>query len=449
MDRKARISPDFVTKTSMYQMFLRPFTPEGTLDAAARLLPNIADLGFDIVYLCPIVLADDDPREEFWSTRQKASGCGNCRNPYRMADYYTIDPEYGDDAALTRFVEKAHSLGMRVMLDLVYFHCGPTPVFLEEHKDFMQLDENGNPVNGSWSFPKLNYDNPELREYLWKNMEYFIKKFDVDGYRCDVGDMVPLDFWEEGRRRIEAIKPDVIMLNEGGNPDYLLKAFDLNYEFGWHRLLFKVMKGENTAQDLADHWREEHDRLPEGGKVIRCLDTHDVANESYGVRIETTLGNRGVEAALVINYTIDGMPFVYNGYEVCDTAQHNIFANREHGRMFIDWSGAVTEKGRERMMLLSALNDLKHEEAALQEGRTEWLASTCPEKLAAFTRTAEDGERIITLVNTTKEAISAEVEIPGFKPGITEELLEYGTAWEGTEKGLRISLLPYGYVVLK
>ena len=117
--------------------------------------------------------------------------------------------------------------------------------------------------------------------------------------------------------------------------------------------------------------------------------------------------------------------------------------------MFIDWSGALTEKGRERMMLLSALNEMKHEELALQEGKTERLASDQEEKLAAFTRTAGSGERIISLVNTTNEPIRACVKVPGFRPGLAEELLEYGTAWEGTQDGLTISLLPYGYVVLK
>ena len=448
MNQPARKSPDFIKKSSMYQLFLRPFTPEGTLDAAARLLPSIAALGFDIVYLCPITLADDDPREEFWSTRQKASGCGNPMNPYRMADFFQIDPEYGDDAALTRFVKKAHSLGMKVILDLVYLHCGPSPVFLESHPEYMQLAEDGTVKNGPWCFPLLNYESPALREYLWSNMEYFIREFDVDGYRCDVGDGVPLDFWEEGRRRIEALKPDVFMLNEGMKPEYLLRAFDLNYEFGWQSVLEKALSGEGSVRDMVARWTEMHDQLPEGGQVIRFIDTHDVANESYDNRLETRLGTKGVEAALVVNFTLDGMPFVYNGYEVCDTAKHNIFANRFHGRNFIDWSGALTEKGQQRMELLCLLNGLKHDQIALQEGDTAWLTTTQPDRLAAFTRTAGD-ERIAVLVNTADEPLAAQVELPAFAEEVACELLEYGTAWKQTENGLSISLLPRGYAVIK
>ena len=259
---------------------------------------------------------------------------------------------------------------------------------------------------------------------------------------------MPLDFWEEGRRRIEALKPDVFMLNEGMKPEYLLRAFDLNYEFGWQSVLEKALLGEGTVQDMVARWIEMHDHLPEGGQVIRFIDTHDVANESYDKRLETRLGARGVEAALVVNYTLDGMPFVYNGYEVCDTAKHNIFANRFHGRNFIDWSGALTEKGQQRMELLCLLNELKHGQIALQEGDTAWLTTTQPERLAAFTRTAGD-ERIAVLVNTTDAPLAAQVELLAFAGETACELLEYGTAWKQTENGLSISLLPRGYAVIK
>lgn len=448
MYQPVRKSPEYLTKNSMYQMFLRPFTPEGTLDAAARLLPQIAALGFDIVYLCPIVEADDDPREEFWSERQKKSGCQNARNPYRMADYFRIDPEYGDDAALTRFVNKCHALGMKVILDLVYLHCGPSPVFLEDHPEYMQLAEDGTVKNGPWCFPLLNYESPALREYLWRNMEYFIERFDVDGYRCDVGCSVPLDFWEEGRRRIDALKPDLLMLNEGVDPTYMNEAFDVNYGFGWQSVLEKVLKGEASVQALIDNWKQTDAETPAGRTLTRFIDSHDVANECYDVRLQTTLGNRGVEAALVLNYTIDGMPFVYNGYEVCDTAKHNIFANREHGRNFIDWSGALTEQGEQRMELLCMLNALKHDEAALQAGKTTWLQVTEAARVAAFTRVCDD-ERILVIVNTADAPLRTQVTLPDFTQETAEELLEYGSVWQQMDGGVQVSLLPRGYVVIK
>lgn len=73
-------------------------------------------------------------------------------------------------------------------------------------------DENGNIEMGEWHFPKLNFENDGLREYLLENMCYYIREYDIDGYRCDVGPGVPLDFWEEGRRRMNALKRTLFFL---------------------------------------------------------------------------------------------------------------------------------------------------------------------------------------------------------------------------------------------
>ena len=112
--QKAKEVSDYVKSAVIYQLFLRPFTPEGTLEAATRMLPHVASLGVDIVYLCPQMTADDDPRTEFWSDRQNASKMDNPYSPYRIKDYFATDPEYGTDDDLRRFVTVAHSLGLFV-----------------------------------------------------------------------------------------------------------------------------------------------------------------------------------------------------------------------------------------------------------------------------------------------------------------------------------------------
>ena len=86
----AKAAPEFLKDSVIYQINLRTFTPDGTLRAAERLLPHIAALGADMVYLCPVTLADDDPRPEFWSDRQKQSGLNNPKNIHRVGDCVTI-----------------------------------------------------------------------------------------------------------------------------------------------------------------------------------------------------------------------------------------------------------------------------------------------------------------------------------------------------------------------
>ena len=250
----AKAAPEFLKDSVIYQINLRTFTPDGTLRAAERLLPHIAALGADMVYLCPVTLADDDPRPEFWSDRQKQSGLNNPKNIYRVGDYYAVDPEYGTDDDLKSFVRTAHGLGLRVLLDLVYYHCGPSAAFLAEHPDFAVRDENGEIRNGHWHFPELNFASSGLREYLWRNMEYFVREFDVDGYRCDVAGAVPLDFWEEGRRRIDALKPGLLMLaeSEGNRREEQRAAFELNYGMTFIWSFPAVLRGEKPASALRE-----------------------------------------------------------------------------------------------------------------------------------------------------------------------------------------------------
>ena len=76
---------------AMYQLALRSFTADGTLNSAAELLPFIKETGFDMIYLCPVFAADDDMDKSFWSSRQIQSGTENPKNPYKMKDYYNVD----------------------------------------------------------------------------------------------------------------------------------------------------------------------------------------------------------------------------------------------------------------------------------------------------------------------------------------------------------------------
>ena len=184
--QQARVSPAWITDGVMYQLWLRAFTPEGTLKAAEKRLPQVAAAGVTIIYLSPINLQDDDMRKEHWAPRQRKTD--NPRNPYRIKDHDVIDPEYGSEEDLRTFVKEAHRLGMRVLMDLVYLHCGPTAVIIERHPDFMLREPDGKLKMAAWGFPGIDFKCPGVHEYFWKNMEHWVRDFDVDGFRCDVAD---------------------------------------------------------------------------------------------------------------------------------------------------------------------------------------------------------------------------------------------------------------------
>lgn len=371
----------------IYQIFLRSATKDGTLKAAEKLLAHIKSLGMDIAYLCPIFEMDDDPKEEFWSDRQRQSGTGNPKNPYRMKDYFKIDEEYGTDEDLKSFVDTAHRLGLKVMLDLVYYHCGPNAVLIGENKNFIKRLPDGSPDNGKWHFPKLNFDCPELCEYLWSNMEYWVKKFDIDGYRCDVGDDIPLDFWLEARKRIEKIKPDFIMVNEGVKEEWVTSgAFDANY---------RIWGFGDTAENPNDYIKNVNN------KCVICYENHDSASDGYENRLERRFGKKACDAMLAVTFTSGGVPFIYNGNEIADSCRHSLWSNRFYGKnMFVDWSEALTADGMNRMELIKSLSRIYHNIPAVNQGSTEILADI---KYGAVYKKVYDNHEVIVAANFSKD----------------------------------------------
>lgn len=433
-------APAYLKDAVVYQINLRSFTLDGTLKAAERLLPHIASLGADIIYLCPVTLADDDPRREFWSDRQKKSGLENPKNIYRVKDYYAVDPEYGTDEDLKSFIAAAHKLDLRVILDLVYYHCGPAAVFLEEHPDFVVREADGSVKNGLWHFPELNFKSPALREYLWKNMEYFVRDFDVDGYRCDVAGAVPLDFWEEGRRRIDALKPDLIMLaeNDGIVPEQRA-AFDFSYGcFLW--MAPAVLKGENPASTLRSGMETQAAKTLSGSRFLYGFDNHDIANDQYDERLEKLIPAEKTEAAFALSFALDGVPFLYNGQEIADSRRHSIFGNRFFGKnLVVDWAEAVTPAGARRMAFLQKLIAFRRAHSALTEGKVVWLDNAAPDALLTFRREAKK-ETLFVAVNLG----DAERTVPG--AGRTVLLASEKAGLNGRGEAV---LPPFGFLISK
>ncbi len=442
MTQKRQITPWF-SKSVIYQINLRTFTKEGTIAAAERLLPHVKSLGIDLVYLCPFVMSDDDMNEDGWSNRQKKSETGNPKNSYRISDYFTIDPEYGTDSDMESFVKKAHSLGLRVMFDLVYMHCGPNAVFIEEHPDFVQRNEDGSIRLTEYHFPYVNFESEGLREYLYENMLHFVRKFDIDGYRCDVGDACPVDFWQEGCRRVRELKPDFAMLNEGRSKEFLGTCFDANYGFEFcYRLVDILRDAKFNAKILKEKWQFEVDnQMASGKKMIRWYENHDIANDSYGNRIDILDGGIKGEMALATVFMIDGIPMLFNGNEIADCCVSSFFANRfcKNFTGGIDWSNLVTERGTRRLEFVKKLIRMRHSSALLEKGKTIWLDNDRDEKILSFAREYR-GKRMALVANTANEAVTCHCET-----GLSVDFMSRGVKQDGDS----FVLEPYGYIILK
>lgn len=433
--------PSFAHGATMYQIFLRAFTPQGTLKAAEMMIPHLAELGISIAYLCPIFEADDDMDQSCWSPRQIRSGMNNPKNPYRMNDYYKIDPEYGTDDDLKSFVETAHRHGLKIMLDLVYLHCGPKAALTRMEPEMLQRDELGKPIMGDWKFPLLNFKSPKLREYLWSNMIYFVEKFGIDGYRCDVGGSIPLDFWEEGRRRVNAIKKDFIMLNEDfGTIEQQQYAFELAYGFR-AGAIHQMMKGEKTPAEIMAEWSA----LDQNIRIVNHLDNHDIATDEFENRHEKVLSPAVNDMALAFIFGLPGLPLLYNGQEIADSNRHSLWANHDHGNhLGIDWSKTLTLRGRERLDFVKKLIALRKKEPVLFNGNNRFLDTTRSDAVFAFQRKDASGQ-ITCVFNFSGKTLDVSLKDAAF--GEMPEFLLNSGVQINLDQSLTIQ--PYGYCWIK
>ncbi len=270
-------------------------------------------------------------------------------------------------------------------------------------------------------------------------MLYFVTECGIDGYRCDVGGAIPLDFWVEGVRRIKKIRPDFLMLNEHelkSRPEDQLEAFDINYSQWWVTLTMRdIFTYGMPAHALEMVWKNEH-AAAENGMSLRCIEHHDTANDMYYNRVEK-ISSPKCEAALVLCYCIDGVPFIYNGCEYKDTSRHSIFGLK--GQFTIDRSRDPSE----RMAFLRRLAEIHRTEKAILYGVTRWVAHDRKASVAAIVRSASD-EEVFCAVNLSneKQAVRCD-DFAGFAEG--NLLLERGF----TKKENGLTLDANGFVVIR
>ena len=445
-DLSARPAPEWLTKSVICQVPLRSFTQEGTLAAATERLGHLADAGIGCVYLLPIAEADPDQNREFWSPRQRKSNINNPCNPYRIKNYFKIDSEYGTDADLKKFVDRAHELGMKVILDLVYYHCGPTADIITANPDFVVRDENGKVKKGEYHFPELDFKNPKLRSYLISNMEYFISEFGVDGYRADAESLIPIDFWETAREKIEKIKPDAILIAESPRPECQLKAYDANYGFGVSVDMKDFFAGSKdakfkTAGDLEKRFTENKARYPKGARVMYHYDNHDIS--SYDGRPEAEMPYEAADAMTVFLLALDGVPMLFAGNEIADRADFHALANRYHKRSVLDWSAAFTDAGKRRLEIVKAMSKIRRERPEFFSGEMKWIDSG-NDKVLAFERAKGDSKTFV-FVSASPEPVEISAKLSENPKAYFAQRAKVS----GGGDSAKVSLEPYGFALIE
>lgn len=454
--QRARPSPAWLRRATIYQVWPRSFSREGTLKAVTAKVPYIADLGASIIYLTPINRMSTDPRPEFVSNRMRwspSTAPSQYKNPYRISDYGAVDPEFGTEGDLRELAATAHQHGLKVILDIVLFHCGPDSALLDR-PGFVKRTPDGKPMLGQWKFPALNYESRELRDYLIGILVHWVRDVKLDGFRCDVAGAVPLDFWDEVRAALDKVNPETIMLAEADVPKHHLQVFDISYNFPYYyQALEPAMRGGEPATLVRTRWEEQRAKFPAGSLFLHFSGHHgrDPADVVFGVD--------GAAATAVLNFTLDGIPCVFNGQEFGDATLNDIMAH-----VPIRWDLADVDRGEvrtacggPRLEFYKNLFRMRKDEPALTAGELVWLSNSVPDDVVTFLRKQGDQE-IVVAVNLRNAVRSVSFDAPRRgtyqsilrDPGIPLRGVKAASApksWTPADGPLKLG--PFGYFVGK
>ncbi len=382
-------------QASIYEVNVRQFTAEGTLTAFQAHLPRLAQMGVGILWFMPI---------QPIGVKHRKGGRGSY---YSISDYTAVNPEFGTLADFRRVVQRAHGLGMKVILDWVANHTAWDHPWVSTHQRRYKLDARGEvyavtfragtPEVEYWTdVVGLDYTAPGAQQDLWpamtEAMAWWLREADIDGFRCDVASLVPTPFWERARAQLDRIKP-VFMLAESDAVDLHAKAFDMSYDWDLFDQLRDIAKGQAGASALKAWWDRRQAKFPGDAYRMNFTANHD-SNSWHGSCKEYYGDEACFKAMAVLAATLPGMPLIYGGQEGFFDKRLAFFE-----RDPIQWRGYPLAGFYQQLLALKAaqpaLGNGQH------GGTLAWLDSGDP-AIVAFRR-ERGASRVDVHVNITAE----------------------------------------------
>lgn len=299
----------------MYSVFIRNHSEEGTFEALRRDLDRIHTLGVDIIWLLPI--------HPIGVTARK----GVLGSPYAIRDYRAVNPEFGTLEDFKALVEDIHRRDMKCIIDVVYNHTSPDSWLAENHPEWFYRRPDGHFGNKVGEWPDvidLDYNRPGLWDCQIETLKQWAAI--VDGFRCDVAPLIPLDFWLRARREVEGVRPGCFWLSESVEPVFtvenrargmvslsdseIFQAFDVCYEYDIFAYFRGYLEGRTSLAEYADRVNQQEAIYPDNYVKLRYLENHDNARAKFIIPNEINLINW---TAFI--YFQKGMTLLYAGQE--------------------------------------------------------------------------------------------------------------------------------------
>ena len=420
---------DWSYSAVLYEMNIRQLTPEGTLSAAEKKLEFLHSMGIDAIWMMPIYPIGEENRK------------GSLGSYYSIQDYCAVNPEFGTMEDFDSFVAKAHSLGMKILLDWVANHTARDAKWLKtKSADWYEREADGTAkIPWDWSdTAKLNYANHDVWRGQIEAMRFWVEKHNIDGFRCDMAMLVPIEFWQQAAAVLQAVKPDIFMLAEAEELNLFDKAFDMCYAWEIHHMMCDIAKGERRVWDLRNTMYADRERYPNSAMKMMFTSNHD-ENSWSGSEFDRFGAAREVMTALTFVWEA-AMPLLYTGQEVGYNHSFEFFER--------DYIPAEKYKECEDTELYRKLIALKHSQPALQAGerggRTIEIENNAKDCLMTFVRELGDS-RVVAIMNLSPYTIHVD-----YNNGIYAG--EYTNAITGEKVLLPVHLeqdiKPWGYTLL-
>ena len=318
----------------IYSLYVRNHTAEGTFKSIIPDLDRIKSLGADIIWFMPI--------HPIGVKDKKGSlGC-----PYSIYDYRAVNPNYGTMDDFKLLVNEIHARGMQCMIDVVYNHTSPDSVLTQTHPEWFYHNESGDITAriADWSDVRdLDYRNAELWEYQIETLKMWAEI--VDGFRCDVASIVPVDFWIKAREEIAKVKSDFIWLAESVDPGFIVylrscgycghsdsevySAFDITYDYDIRDFFFGYAEGKIPLSRYVYELNRQESTYPNNYIKLRYLENHDIPRAA-----KTIANEKQLKCWTAFMYFQKGTTMLYGGQERCDSNQPSLFE-----KDLVNWNG--------------------------------------------------------------------------------------------------------------
>lgn len=312
----AKETPLSFRNLNIYSIFIRNFSEEGTFNAVTKELDRIKSLGTDIVWFMPFYPIGEENRK------------GTIGSPYAIKDYRTIDESHGTIDDFKILVDEIHKRDMKVMIDIVLNHTSPDSILTEEHPEWFFRKEDGTMGNqvGDWTdIVDLDYTNIDLWDYHINTLKQWAEI--VDGARCDVAPLLPIEFWNEARSKVKTVNHDFIWLAESIERHFLqdlrsnniiahsdaeiFEVFDLSYDYDIYLEFREYIDDKAPLSKYVHALNLQDSSYPANYVKMKFLENHDQDRATSFIKNKNDLMQW-----TAFNYLQKGATLIFNGQEM-------------------------------------------------------------------------------------------------------------------------------------